>query len=659
MTSEQLTNEIIHYIEDQSYNYAVMIDGEWGCGKTFYVKNELMGAIERHEEKTTAPRKVKYFSLYGCNNVKDIIEDLTWSLVAELPGKMRGKKTRKKEEAKKIDKKKEAKKIIVGRIFKKSLGVLYRQIPFNEEWFAVFSDWLQTCSFVLVFDDLERCNCPIEEIFGFINGLVEHDGTKVILVANEKELCRISDKKAEPTEYLVALDKRIIIPKEDNNASQTVKSTGGDSFSIKELEERKNKLFASSLIDEEYKRKREKLIGTVLRYEPDYSAICTSIVEKCSLGENEKEMIRSELTWMDSILDYGSHHNVRTFQFFLSKVMFLLAEFEKMSMEEKYKDIIESTIIDGCYRATIRFKTAVSVPEWKRNRATNKPITGLGSIQEYVERGEYDYGRFRDDIEGYVVGLIVSVMPEDPLTLLWQEFYLHPQKWCEEQAGELLRRLKENGYPSFSYLRILTIIARLVSYGFDRALLDDAKKIMIQNVRKTPITQEIIIQDHFLDEERQRDIIHTIVNEINTEILEIKNVTRRKDINEILLGDDWTTKLSQYIQTMKEQDYEAQDVLSQTNSETWIEALKRSSPSEIDDFRRLMEDLFPRRQIRENAMKDIHVLEKIGQAQLSEAEEDLIKKLEYSWLQEQISEITNLYMQYEANHVYLHHPTNH
>ena len=34
---------------------------------------------------------------------------------------------------------------------------------------------------VLVFDDLERCDCPINEVFGFLNELVEHEKTKVIL----------------------------------------------------------------------------------------------------------------------------------------------------------------------------------------------------------------------------------------------------------------------------------------------------------------------------------------------------------------------------------------------------------------------------------------------------------------------------------------------
>ena len=45
MTDSQITQEILRYIEDSSYDYAVLIDGEWGCGKTYYIKNSLIKDI--------------------------------------------------------------------------------------------------------------------------------------------------------------------------------------------------------------------------------------------------------------------------------------------------------------------------------------------------------------------------------------------------------------------------------------------------------------------------------------------------------------------------------------------------------------------------------------------------------------------------------------
>ena len=34
------------YIETECTDYAIMINGEWGCGKSYYVKNELKQLVE-------------------------------------------------------------------------------------------------------------------------------------------------------------------------------------------------------------------------------------------------------------------------------------------------------------------------------------------------------------------------------------------------------------------------------------------------------------------------------------------------------------------------------------------------------------------------------------------------------------------------------------
>ena len=34
LSAQQITDRILEYIDTSVYNYAVLIDGEWGCGKT-------------------------------------------------------------------------------------------------------------------------------------------------------------------------------------------------------------------------------------------------------------------------------------------------------------------------------------------------------------------------------------------------------------------------------------------------------------------------------------------------------------------------------------------------------------------------------------------------------------------------------------------------
>ena len=55
MTEQQITDEILRYIDDKSYNYAVLIDGDWGSGKTYFAKHALTEKIEEKEKKAQKP----------------------------------------------------------------------------------------------------------------------------------------------------------------------------------------------------------------------------------------------------------------------------------------------------------------------------------------------------------------------------------------------------------------------------------------------------------------------------------------------------------------------------------------------------------------------------------------------------------------------------
>ena len=52
MTEQQIKEEVLRYLKDESYQYAILIDGEWGSGKTYFVNNILTKEIKKQEEKT-------------------------------------------------------------------------------------------------------------------------------------------------------------------------------------------------------------------------------------------------------------------------------------------------------------------------------------------------------------------------------------------------------------------------------------------------------------------------------------------------------------------------------------------------------------------------------------------------------------------------------
>ena len=78
LTDDEITDIILKYIDEEIYNYAIMIDGEWGCGKTYYIKESLIEAIEDHENQKTSNNEeykvhqVIYISLYGIKSIDEI-----------------------------------------------------------------------------------------------------------------------------------------------------------------------------------------------------------------------------------------------------------------------------------------------------------------------------------------------------------------------------------------------------------------------------------------------------------------------------------------------------------------------------------------------------------------------------------------------------------
>jgi len=134
--------------------FAVLLNGPWGIGKTFVIKRfiESLGETTRYI----------YVSLYGLRSVDEIDDAILQSMYPVL--KHKG-----------VD--------IGGRALK-SVGKY-----FNVELDLKARDFIaRSKSDLYIFDDLERCEMPINTVMGYINVFVEQEGYKVIIIANEAEI---------------------------------------------------------------------------------------------------------------------------------------------------------------------------------------------------------------------------------------------------------------------------------------------------------------------------------------------------------------------------------------------------------------------------------------------------------------------------------------
>lgn len=154
--------------------YAVMITGKWGCGKTHFIK---------HYQGKNKELKFLHISLYGITKFSEI-DDLLFS---EL-----------------IDKKTNSKRwgSLVGFFRKVECPKIKEYFKFKGAEKMIFKHFLKN-NYILVFDDLERCSIPLVETLGYINSFVEFQNQKVILISNEEEIENADENYKRIKEKLV------------------------------------------------------------------------------------------------------------------------------------------------------------------------------------------------------------------------------------------------------------------------------------------------------------------------------------------------------------------------------------------------------------------------------------------------------------------------
>lgn len=181
----QIDKIITDYVLAKDTDYAIMIDGEWGAGKSWYWENVLTRQIKNIPTKDNTEDKPSYYnvakiSLFGIGSTDDLrikIFEETSTFFSNRYVKTGAKLT--------------------GMVLNKVASFF----NVSETNAKDISDLLSEFSvnldhYVLCFDDLERIKPSLLiELLGYINTLVEQDKVKVVFICNESELKHIDYRK--------------------------------------------------------------------------------------------------------------------------------------------------------------------------------------------------------------------------------------------------------------------------------------------------------------------------------------------------------------------------------------------------------------------------------------------------------------------------------
>lgn len=599
MTAQQITEEVLRYLNDDSYQYAILIDGEWGCGKTYYVQEILTKEIEKVDT-----RKIKYISLYGCKTVQDIQEDIVWSLTDDAKKKIHERLGTEPKGTR-----------IGNKVFlstKRIVSGLAQHFDFDTKVYNIISDWLEIKSYIFVFDDIERCDCPINEVFGYINGLVEHENAKVILVANEREIAVKASTENIASQYAVALSDQINWPPKQSLLGVPIREPQGK-IDFEELERRRNLLFPSEEYDGVYRKIREKLIGVTLVYEPDMRSIFEALIKKSAMSEDVKQILIDGLGTIKSTLDTYGHHNLRTFQFFLSKAKYLCEKAQNIEeLKEEYKEGALVFIIYDCLIWAVMFKGNYQPPTDLFRKAEYESRKKSQSIELYVRTGEFEEDFFKREMLGYIEEeLINKLQNDDPLFLLSNQYYFHKQEWCEEQIQYIMERLKENRYTISQYVTVLIALARLIELGFSADYLTNAKELMLSNIPNMQTVYKINLGAYNHLHSSIREMIQPIVVELNNAIIGQDEKLKYSSISGILMQENWVDLLEEYSGVKHSGFVPNKMVFSAAPAQLWLEAICGSMPDNLDLFRRWLGRQYPCDFVRSELIDDIRIIQEV------------------------------------------------
>ncbi len=343
---EDLVESILDYIRADYTDYAVMINGEWGSGKTYFWNHKIRNKIESMQLNGRRYKTI-YMSLYGISNLEEISKKIFIETTQLMDKNLK----------KYMDSKGQ---VNIPEYAKTGLDManLFGVTQNGDK--LDYSDFFATDDKVLCFDDLERANVDVIDILGYINNFVEHDHIKTIIICNEKELStKLKSSNLEMKTFIATylLDKEgDLVKKTDKPMVERIQDT------IEYVFDKAN----------DYERIKEKLIGETFEYAPEFNYIINGILMRYEKYPELIRFLRENTNLIISTFNKSGTRNLRILKHALN-------DFKKIfDMVNKYYPNTNNRVM----QTMLIFTIAISF-EIKAGKVTKDKFVNINSNEEY------------------------------------------------------------------------------------------------------------------------------------------------------------------------------------------------------------------------------------------------------------------------------------
>ncbi len=651
LKEKQIINIIREYIEDKNADYAVMIDGEWGSGKTYFVKRKLKKNLDEYFKEKEQKLKFIYISTYGIKETKELDNKIYEEIIEEfMPEKLKK----------------------IYKDLEKSAESIYKIIKEIKKWPDIPKGSVRNLieilqkknekNYILIFDDLERIEMPITEVLGYINEFVEHKGMKTIIIANEKEIIKKKMYSNSELKYIAAESEMLNIAKEKETLEEIFsnkynKNTSEDkTISIKDLNDRVEKIFGEDLL---YNQIKEKLIGITILFNPDLESVTDKIIDEYIKDNNIKKYVISNKKVLINLMVNKNHINIRTLKIAVKIIEKILVELYNMDLnkfEDRIINNIKQDIISYTMYACIKYKDGdlknLDMPEFFCINAENdirEVYYGFKFIDDIIAKSYVDSERIQSVINSYMKTKSEDTNDyNDPINNL-QGYWEMDDNEIEENYKLLKEKLSNQIYKTSSYPKIIYRVLKLITIGFSEQYVEDIKNIMLTNLQNKEDIEpynDFDELDFVFNNQKEKEKYNEIMLPIKQNIENANTNGRKDNINTIINKEKgWGENFSNYCLNNRGEFQSQKEFFSLIDIDNIIDNIKYSHTKDISDFRRAMFTIYDFKNIKDYYEND---LEKLGVflielEKIIEDEDfkkyDNSKKFNINWLKKNTEEI--------------------
>lgn len=257
-------DELLYYCREIEPVGALLLTGEWGCGKTYLIEHELKSALSNEAV-------VIRVTLFGVSSIEEIHKAIKDAWMSEYY-KIKG-----------IDKITDVVEFVKGKA--KDIPLLpevVKNIASTDiTSFFPMKNELDGKKVILVFDDLERCCIRTVDVLGIINDYCENQKYHTIIVANQEKISEQQDDDSILAEVKFPTNPDNPQPSKDNISSVVIHNQ-----------------FKKTQSTFSYQEIKEKIIQRTTQYIPDYSKIVHAVIWDMKYEDSE---------YKDFLLKYESN----------------------------------------------------------------------------------------------------------------------------------------------------------------------------------------------------------------------------------------------------------------------------------------------------------------------------------------------------------------